>query len=93
MPKLSIAEKKAKLEAELKALGDQEKKNEQARFTALGAGIDAAMKAESYLESTVMDAINKHLRNNKQREILGLDKITTGKGRPKSGETPPALTA
>ena len=84
MPKLSIAEKRAKLEAELKALADQEKQEQQARFVALGAGVDAAIKADSHLKATIMDAINTHLRNNKHRETLGLEKMTSNKGRPKS---------
>lgn len=92
MPKLSIAEKRAKLEEDLKNLADQEKQEQQSRFIALGAGVDAAMKADSYLETTIMEAINTHLRNNKQRELLGLEKITSNKGRPKSVEVvePPA---
>ena len=64
----------------------QEKQEQQARFIALGAGVDAAIKADSHLESTIMDAINTHLRNNKYRETLGLEKITSNKGRPKSIE-------
>ena len=84
MPKLSIAEKRAKLEAELKALAEQERQEQQARFVALGAGVDTAMKADSHLENVIMEAINKHLRSNKHREILGLEKLTSNKGRPKS---------
>lgn len=92
MPKLSIAEKRAKLEADLKNLADQEKQEQQTRFIALGAGVDAAMKADNSLETTIMEAINTHLRNNKQRELLGLERVASNKGRPKSGEdAPPPL--
>ena len=92
MPKLSIAEKRAKLEADLKILADQEKQEQQTRFIALGEGVDAAMKADSHLKTTFMEAISTHLRNNKQRELLGLEKLSSNKGRPKSVEVvePPA---
>lgn len=75
MAKISISDRKAKLEAQLKALEKQEKDNENLRLSALGAGLQSAFDADSSLKSQVMDAIEKSLKNNKQREILGFEKI------------------
>lgn len=76
MAKITISERKAKLEAQLKALEKQEKENENLRLSALGAGLQSAFDADPSLKSQVMSTIEKNLKNNKQREVLGFEKIT-----------------
>lgn len=86
MAKISISDRKAKLEAQLKALEKQEKDNENLRLSALGAGLQSAFDADSSLKSQVMDAIEKSLKNNKQREVLGFEKIVKNRVLPETNE-------
>ena len=84
MAKKSISDKKAELEAQLDALKAEEKAELEAYQSSLGAGLQSAFDADTNLKTQVMAAIDKSLKNNKQRGILGLEKLPTDRGRPKS---------
>ena len=84
MKKLSITEKKAKLEEQLNELKKQEKAELDAYQSALGAGLQSVFDADTNLKNQVMAAIDKNLKNNKQRALLGLSKLKSERGRPKA---------
>ena len=84
MAKKSIADKKAELEAQLKALHIEEQAEQTAYLSALGAGLQSAFDADPNLKHTVMQAIEIHHKNNKHRELMGFKKLSSNRGRPKS---------
>ena len=82
-PKQSLEDRKAKLQAQLDAITSQEKEIEFQRLSALGAGLQSVFSADKDLMHTIMNAIDQHHKNNKHREILGLQKLASNRGRPK----------
>ena len=78
----SISERKKELEAQMAKLDAEEKKQADKRHKILGQAFDRAMQKDESVKRNVLDILDKYLTKNTDRELFGLPKLDTKRGRP-----------
>ena len=89
MKKLSIQEKKAALQAQIAELEAQEQADIQAKNSLIGKVVASEMEQNDEFKRTVNALLESGLKKNADRQLFGLDKLTSRRGRP-ALQTPPA---
>ena len=84
----SIAERKKALQEQMEKLEAEEKKQTDKRHQIIGRVVGVACDDDSYLKTQIDELLAKNLTNNAERQLFGLPKLETKRGRP---ATPPPL--
>ena len=82
MPKLSIKEKKAALQAQIAELEAQEQANTDAKNLLLGQVVAAEIEQNDELKRTVNALLENGLKKNADRQLFGFEKLPSKRGRP-----------
>lgn len=82
MAKMSIPEKKAALQAELAKLEAREKQEQEAKYALIGRAVSDAMESDAELKQRVEAILSENVKSNPDRQLLGLAKIPSKRGRP-----------
>ncbi len=80
----SLQDRKAKLEAELAKINEEEKLQEASRHALIGAVVEKSMKGNVELQKTIHELLETNLKNKADREMFGLTPLPSNRGRPKS---------
>lgn len=87
MAKPSLQDRKAKLEAELEKIKDQEKRAEKIRHELIGLVVEKAMKGNVELGQTINELLDTTLTKKADREQFGLTPLSSNRGRPALART------
>mgnify|MGYP003628796406 CR=1 FL=1 len=79
----SIAERKAALQEQLAKIEQEEQQQREKRSAILGRVIDAELSKNPDLQKLVFEALERNLKKANEREMFGLPKLATTRGRPK----------
>lgn len=86
MAKQSVAQRKAALLAELEKVEQQEREIENQKNAILGRIVIAEMEENPELKEMIDTLVASTLTKNSERELFGLAKLQSTRGRPKNAE-------
>ena len=87
MAKISISDRKAKLEAELEKIKEQERIEDDTRFKIIGRVVSSEMANNQELMNIVGTLLERELKNSKERSTMGLEPLKSNRGRPALAKT------
>ncbi len=82
MPRQSVQEKKAALQAELAKLEAIEQEEKLHRLSILGDVVETAMIQDEDFKTRMTALLDANVKKNADRELFGLSKLASNRGRP-----------
>ncbi len=88
MAKQTIEQRKTALLARIAQLEEEEKAELEAKYIVLGRLITEETEQDETFKTRINDLLSAKLKKNAERELFGLEKLASNRGRPKSDNEP-----